>query len=207
MWIWSDRSEPKLSLMTCKEISSSHSVVISRSGKGVFWNDLCHPYSCRYVLNYLDAAFPKNRLGFPGQYFYPDIFSQMQTRFIYNLSFTWLISFSPYRAKFRRQITACKWGSLKLLVSKHVLISQMGTGTGLAWFMGKCWSFSFYKDHFKGLGRRQGWTLSLRWELQIFTAEAVIKTKMMRSRANWFKEGWYKSIIQGKDNWIFCLKS
>lgn len=129
----------------------------------------------------------------------------MQTRFIHNLSFTWLISFSPCRAEFRRQITACKRGSLRLLVSKHVLISHMGTGTGLAWFMGKCWSFSFYMDHFKGLGRRRGWTLSWRWELQIFTAEAVIKSKMMRIRANRFKVGWYKSTIQ--DNWILCLLS
>lgn len=132
-------------------------------------------------------------------------FPQTHTRFIHNLSFTWLISFSMCRAKFRRQVPACKRVSLRRLVSKRVLISHMGTGTGLAWFMGKCWSFSFYKDHFKGLGRRRGWTLSWRWELQIFTAEAVIKSSM--SRANWFKDGWYKSIIQAKDKQIMCLKS
>lgn len=47
---------------------------------------------------------------------------------------------------------------------------------GLAWFMDKCWSFSFWKDHFKGFGRRGGWTFSWRWELRAFTAEIVIKT-------------------------------
>lgn len=150
----------------------------------------------------------KEQIGFPWPLFSSRYFStnadKIYSQFVF---FTWLISFSPCRAEFRRQITACKQGSLRLLVSKHVLISHMGTGTGLAWFTGKCWSFSFYMDHFKGLGRRWGWTLSWRWELQIFTAEAVIKSKMMRIRANRFKDGWYKSIIQAKDNWILCLPS
>lgn len=53
--------------------------------KEVFQDDLCHPYSCCVVLNYLDAAFPKPRLNFPRHRFHPDFFPQMQAKDLFTI--------------------------------------------------------------------------------------------------------------------------
>lgn len=55
--------------------------------KDVFRNDLCHPYSCCVVLNYLDAVFPEYRLDFPRHRFHPDFSTNAGERFLYSLSF------------------------------------------------------------------------------------------------------------------------
>lgn len=118
--MWSDSWEPKLYVVICKETSSSHSVLISRSRKGVFWNYLCHPYSCHDVLNYLDAAFLKNRLGFPGQYFYPDIFFTNADKIYLQFVFCGADFILTMPCKVQETDYSMQGGSLKLLVLKHI---------------------------------------------------------------------------------------
>lgn len=120
--------------------------------KGYF-ETICYPYICHDVLNYLDAAFPENRLGFPAQYFYPDIFLQMQTRFIYILFF--------YVGDFILTMPPCKvqetdYGMQARQFEADSFETCINFTYGHWYRPGKCWSFSFFKDHFKGLGRRRG---------------------------------------------------
>lgn len=91
IWLWSNEQS---SIGECRHflwflVKKSPAVAAVRYReveKEVFRNDLCHPYSCCVVLNYLDAAFPKNRLDFLRHRFHTDFSTNEGKRFIYNLS-------------------------------------------------------------------------------------------------------------------------
>lgn len=61
---WSDRWEPKLPLVICKETSSSYSVTISRGGKGVFWNNLLSLH-LPWCLKLPWCSISREQIGFP----------------------------------------------------------------------------------------------------------------------------------------------
>lgn len=85
---------------------------VQRGGveKEVFQNDLCHPYSCHVVLNYLDAAFPKTGLDFLRHRFHADFSTNAGKRFIYNLSslIAWQASATAGDGKYKR--VSCEIG-------------------------------------------------------------------------------------------------
>ncbi len=111
--------------------------------KEVFQNDLCHPYSCCVVLNYLDAAFPKSRLDFLSPSFSSRFFHKCRQK-IY-LQFVFLIAGVFRDQPCSAQQTDYDMQVYAVAVLKQVLISHMGIGTGPGMVYGQALEFFFLK--------------------------------------------------------------
>lgn len=176
MWAERGTRSRRFLWLLVKKSPAAAAVPYREVEKGVFQNDLCHPYSCRVVLSYIDAAFQRTDWVSLTINFIQIFSTNAGKRFIYNLSFWLQISFSRCLAEFRRQITTheCKWWSFEGIRFGNRFISQTGIGTGPGMVYGRALEFFFLPGSLQRTWQVE--FLAEGEELQIFGVEAVIKS-------------------------------